>query len=120
MSLLLLPLIFFGLLIRSLFVEPFNAPSSSMAPTVILGDQFIVDKTAYGYSRYSLPFAPPLFPGRIFARPPVRGDVAVFALPTDPSVDYIKRIVGLPGDRIQLRGARLYINDVLVPRRADG
>ena len=120
MSVLLLPLIFFALLIRSLFAEPFNAPSASMAPTLVVGDYFLVDKTAYGYSRYSLPLSLPLFPGRIFAREPARGDVVVFALPKDPSVSYIKRIVGLPGDRIQLKNARLYINDALVPRRPAG
>ncbi len=119
-TLVLLPLIVFALMIRTLFFEPFNIPAGSMAPTLIVGDYIFVDKTAYGYSRYSLPLAPPLFSGRIFARAPERGDVVVFALPTDPSVDYVKRIVGLPGDRIQIKQGRLYLNDEPMPRRLVG
>jgi signal peptidase I len=92
-----------------------------MVPTLLVGDYLFVSKFSYGYSRYSLPFGLPLFSGRIalpmLSHPPERGDVAVFKLPTDPSTDYIKRIVGLPGDRIQMRHGSLYINDQLVPRR---
>ena len=119
-TLVLLPLILFALMVKTLFFEPFNIPAGSMAPTLIVGDYFFVDKTAYGYSRYSLPLAPPLFSGRIFARAPDRGDVVVFVLPTDPSVDYVKRIVGLPGDRIQIKQGRLYLNDQKMPRSLVG
>jgi signal peptidase I len=110
-----------ALVIRTVAYEPFNIPSGSMVPSLLVGDYLFVSKFSYGYSRYSLPFGLPLFSGRIhlpFSHLPERGDVAVFKLPTDPSTDYIKRIVGLPGDRIQMRHGNLYINDQLVPRRA--
>src|SRR6266550_7252367 len=100
--------------VRTVAYEPFNIPSGSMVPTLLVGDYLFVSKFSYGYSRYSLPFGLPLFAGRIMSRPPRRGDVAVFKLPTDTSTDYIKRIVGLPGDRIQVRHGQLYINDQLV------
>ena len=112
-----------AVVVRTVAYEPFNIPSGSMVPTLLVGDYLFVSKFSYGYSRYSLPFGLPLFSGRIylpFSERPQRGDVAVFKLPTDPSVDYIKRIVGLPGDRVQMRHGQLYINDQLVPRRADG
>src|SRR6195952_3960266 len=96
--------------------EPFNIPSGSMIPTLLVGDYLFVSKYSYGYSRFSLPLSPPLFDGRIFGRLPHRGDVAVFKYPRDTSIDYIKRIIGLPGDRIQVTGGQLYINKVLVPR----
>ena len=101
----LLPII--SLLIRTVLFQPFNIPAGSMMPTLLVGDDVFVAKYAYGYSRYSLPLSPPLFGGRILASAPQRGDVVVFRLPKDPSVDYIKRVVGLPGDRIQM------VNDVL-------
>src|SRR6266581_166756 len=110
-----------ALVVRTVAYEPFNIPSGSMIPTLLVGDYLFVSKFTYGYSRYSLPFGLPLFSGRIplpFSHGPERGDVAVFKLPTDPSTDYIKRIVGLPGDHIQMRHGNLYINDQLVPRRA--
>jgi signal peptidase I len=109
-----------ALVVRTVAYEPFNIPSGSMVPTLLVGDYLFVSKFSYGYSRYSLPFGLPLFSGRIylpFSHGPERGDVAVFKLPTDPSTDYIKRIVGLPGDHIQMRHGNLYINDQLVPRR---
>src|SRR5215207_9185747 len=109
-----------AVVVRTVAYEPFNIPSGSMVPTLLVGDYLFVSKFSYGYSRYSLPFGLPLFSGRIylpFSERPQRGDVAVFKLPTDPTVDYIKRIVGLPGDRIQMRHGELYINDQLVPRR---
>lgn len=106
-----------ALVVRTVAYEPFNIPSGSMVPTLLVGDYLFVSKFSYGYSRYSLPFGLPLFSGRLFFRPPQRGDVAVFKLPTDNSTDYIKRIVGLPGDKIQMRHGDLYINDQLVPRR---
>jgi signal peptidase I len=103
--------------IRSLAYEPFNIPSGSMKPTLLIGDYLFVSKWSYGYSRYSLPFGLPLFSGRILDGGPQRGDVAVFKLPTDPKIDYIKRIVGLPGDQIQMRGGILYINGQAVQRQ---
>jgi signal peptidase I len=108
--------ILIALFIRTFFYEPFSIPSASMVPTLLVGDYLFVSKFSYGYSRYSLPFGLPLISGRLFFTPPKRGDVAVFKLPRDPSVDFIKRVIGLPGDRIQMKGGRLYINDKLVPR----
>jgi signal peptidase I len=106
--------------IRTVAYEPFNIPSGSMIPTLLVGDYLFVSKYSYGYSRFSLPFAPDLFSGRIFGRLPNRGDVAVFKYPRDNSTDYIKRIVGLPGDRIQVKQGQLYINGEEVPRQAAG
>ena len=102
--------------IRVLLFQPFTIPSASMEPTLFQGDYIIVSKFAYGYSRHSLPFSPPLFPGRLLARQPQRGDVVVFKLPRDTHIDYIKRLIGLPGDRIQLRGGVIYLNGKPVPR----
>ena len=106
--------------IRTVAFEPFNIPSASMVPTLLVGDYLFVSKYSYGYSRYSLPLSPDLFHGRIFGRLPERGDVAVFKYPRDNQTDYIKRIVGLPGDRIQVKGGQLYINGTLCPRQSDG
>jgi signal peptidase I len=102
--------------IRTAAFEPFNIPSESMLPTLLVGDYLFVSKYSYGYSRHSLPFSPPLFSGRIFGADPERGDVAVFKFPRDNKTDYIKRIVGLPGDRIQVIGGRLHINGEAVAR----
>jgi signal peptidase I len=102
--------------IRTIAFEPFNIPSGSMIPTLLIGDYLFVSKYSYGYSRFSLPFAPDLFEGRIFKHFPKRGDVAVFKNPHQIATDYIKRIVGLPGDRIQVRGGQLYINGNEAPR----
>lgn len=99
-----------ALIVRTVALEPFNIPSGSMIPTLLVGDYLFVSKYAYGYSKYSLPWSIPLFSGRIFASEPKRGDIAVFKLPKDNETDYIKRIVGLPGDRIQVRDGILYIN----------
>lgn len=101
---------------RSFAYQPFNIPSESMVPTLLVGDYLFVSKFAYGYSRHSFPFSPPLFKGRIFEKPVERGDVAVFKLPRDGRTDYIKRIIGLPGDRIQLIDSVLYINGEAVKR----
>jgi len=112
-------LVYAGLIavaIRTVAFEPFNIPSGSMIPTLLVGDYLFVSKYSYGYSRFSLPFSPPLFSGRIFESLPQRGDVAVFKYPRDNSTDYIKRIVGLPGDRVQMRQGQLYINGQLCPR----
>ena len=102
--------------IRAFLFQPFNVPAASMIPTLLVGDYFFVSKYSYGYSHYSLPYSPPLFSGRIFASEPRRGDVVVFRLPKDDTVDYVKRIVGLPGDRIQMKQGQLIINDTPVPR----
>ena len=110
-----------ALVIRTFFFQPFNIPSGSMENTLLVGDYLFVEKYAYGYSRYSFPWGlGPLgnvWQGRIFNSPPRRGDVVVFKLPRDPSVDYIKRVIGLPGDRIQMINDRLYINDKIVPQK---
>src|SRR5438093_11907510 len=104
------------LVIRTLLFQPFSIPSGSMKATLLIGDYLFVSQFSYGYSRYSLPFGPPLFSGRIFGSPPARGDVAVFALPTDVSTTFIKRVIGLPGDRIQMIGGLLHINGTPVKR----
>ena len=109
-----------ALAIRTVAFEPFNIPSGSMIPTLLVGDYLFVSKYSYGYSRFSLPLSPPLFSGRIFGSVPKRGDVAVFKLPRDTSTDYIKRLVGLPGDTIQMKQGRLYINGEELPRKPDG
>jgi signal peptidase I len=104
------------LLVRPLGFQPFNMPSGSMQPTLLIGDYFFVSKYAYGYSRYSLPFSLPLFSGRIFGTQPRYGDVVVYRYPRDTSVDYVKRVVGLPGDRIQMIQGQLYLNGTPVKR----
>lgn len=106
-----------ALAIRTIAFEPFNIPSRSMVPTLLVGDFLFVSKYAYGYSRHSLPFSPDLFGGRILSSMPERGDVIVFKLPRDNSTDYIKRVIGLPGDRIQVRDGLLHINDKPVQRK---
>lgn len=103
--------------IRTIAYEPFNIPSGSMIPTLLVGDYLFVSKYSYGYSRYSVPFGLPLFRGRILSDHPEPGDVAVFKLPTDNSTDYIKRVIGQPGDRIQMKGGVLYLNGKAVPRK---
>ena len=105
---------------RSLLFEPFNIPSGSMIPTLLVGDYLFVSKYSYGYSRYSFPFGMAPFDGRIFETPPDRGDVAVFRQPQNESVAFIKRIVGLPGDRIRVTDGILHINDVAVNRVRKG
>ncbi len=121
-----------ALVVRTFLFQPFNIPSGSMIPTLEIGDYLFVSKYSYGYSRYSFPtFTLPLsviglpdvpllprpwFNGRILASPPKRGDVVVFKLPRDNETDYIKRVIGLPGEKIEMKHGRLYINDALVPR----
>jgi signal peptidase I len=109
-----------ALVIRTLLFQPFNIPSGSMKETLLVGDYLFVSQFSYGYSRYSLPFSLPLFSGRIFGAEPKRGDVVVFRLPRDPSSDYIKRVIGLPGDHIQMIGGLLHINGVPVKRERIG
>jgi signal peptidase I len=104
------------LVFRSFLYQPFNTPSGSMKPTFLVGDHFFVSKFRYGYSKYSLPFSPPLFSGRVFASEPQLGDVVVFRLPRDPSTDYVKRIVGLPRDTVQMLGGVLQVNGQPVKR----
>lgn len=109
-----------ALVIRTFLFEPFNIPSGSMIPSLLVGDYLFVSKYEYGYSRYSFPFGLGGFEGRINASLPARGDVIVFKLPTDTSIDYIKRLVGMPGDRIQVVNGRLYINGEKIKREAIG
>lgn len=103
-------------LVRSFFYEPFHIPSSSMKPNLLIGDYIFVSKFSYGYSTYSLPFAVDLFSGRIFNQTPQRGDVVVFRLPSDPNVNYIKRLIGLPGDEIRVTDGQVFINQKPVPK----
>jgi signal peptidase I len=105
-----------ALVIRTFLFQPFNIPSGSMKATLLVGDYLFVSKYSYGYSHYSIPLSPPLFSGRIFGSEPNRGDVVVFRLPKDDSTDYIKRVIGLPGDRIQMKEGLLYINGAPVQR----
>jgi signal peptidase I len=109
-----------ALVVRTVLIEPFSIPSRSMLPTLLVSDYLFVSKFSYGYSRYSLPFSIALWRGRIFPAQPKRGDVVVFKLPTDNTTDYIKRVIGLPGDRIQVKAGRLYINGKIVERKPAG
>src|SRR5210317_1028222 len=100
-----------AIIIRSLFIQPFYIPSSSMEPTLLVGDRLFVTKYSYGYSKHSFPFSPPILNKRVFFNSPERGDVIVFKTPADNRTDYIKRLVGLPGDKIQFIDANLYLNN---------
>ena len=100
-----------ALIIRSLFVQPFYIPSSSMEPNLLVGDRLFVTKYSYGYSKHSFPFSPNIFTGRLLFSEPKRGDVVVFKTPADNRTDYIKRLIGLPGDEIQFIDGDLYINN---------
>jgi signal peptidase I len=103
-----------AILIRSLFIQPFYIPSSSMEPNLLVGDRLFVTKYSYGYSKHSFPFSPPILKGRIMFNEPERGDVVVFKTPVDDRTDYIKRLIGLPGDKVQFIDTNLYINNVEV------
>ena len=105
-----------ALLVRIFLFQPFNIPSGSMIPTLLVGDYLFVSKYSYGYSRYSFPFGPNLFSGRIWAKEPDRGDVVVFKLPRDNETDYIKRVIGLPGDEIQMIHGVLHVNGETVKK----
>jgi len=109
--------ILLALTIRATIAEPFNIPSGSMKPTLLVGDYLFVSKFAYGYSQYSFPFGIIKFDGRIMGSEPEQGDVAVFKLPTDNKTDYIKRVIGMPGDTLQMKNGRLYINGELIERK---
>jgi len=103
-------------IIRSFFFEPFHIPSSSMKSNLLIGDYIFVSKFSYGYSKYSLPFSPNLFSGRVLESKPQRGDVVVFRLPSDPTINYIKRLIGLPGDKIQVINGQVFINETAVDK----
>ncbi len=103
-----------ALLIRSLFIQPFYIPSSSMESSLLVGDRLFVTKYSYGYSRHSFPFSPPIFDDRVFFSEPKRGDVIVFKTPADNRTDYIKRLIGLPGDKILFVDGDIYINSTEV------
>ena len=109
--------ILIALVVRTFAYEPFNIPSGSMLPTLLIGDYLFVSKFSYGYSKHSLPFSLPLIPGRVLESVPERGDVMVFKLPSDNKTDFIKRIIGLPGDEIQVTGGILHINGKPVERK---
>ena len=105
-----------AIFIRSIFFQPFYIPSSSMEPNLLIGDRLFVSKYSYGYSKHSFPFSPNLFSGRIMFKKPERGDVIVFKTPTDNRTDYIKRLIGLPGDKIQFINGNLFINNLEVSK----
>ena len=120
LALVVLPVLFVAvmLFIRTFLFQPFTIPSASTVPSLMPGDSVYVSKWSYGYSQYSFPLHVICFSGRIAAGEPKRGDMAVFRLPSDPSIDYIKRVIGLPGDRVQMRGGILYINGEAAKREA--
>ena len=99
-----------AVIIRSLLIQPFYIPSSSMEPNLLIGDRLFVTKYSFGYSKHSFPFSPRLFKGRIFGKVPEHGDVIVFKTPSDNRTDYIKRLIGLPGDQVQFIDGNLYLN----------
>ncbi|MCD6035673.1 MAG: lepB [Rickettsiales bacterium] len=109
-----------AIVFRTFVFEPFHIPSSSMKPTLEIGDYIFVSKYSYGYSRYSFPFGLNVVEGRAWKSTPVRGDVVVFKLPSDPSVNFIKRLIGMPGDHIQVKSGVLYINGTPVRREFMG
>ena len=109
-----------ALVLRVLLFQPYTIPSGSMEPNLYEGDYIIVSKYSYGYSKHSMPLSPPLFHGRIFGRAPQRGDIIVFKLPREPNVDYIKRLIGLPGDKLQVKSGVVFINGKPVERQRTG
>ncbi len=109
--------IFIALLIRSFIFEPFNIPSGSMKPNLLVGDFIFVSKYSYGFSKHSLPFSIPLIPGKIFSNIPERGDVVVFKTPENNRTDYIKRVIGLPGDKIEIKNGIIFINGSEILRK---
>ncbi len=109
--------IFIALVIRSFIFEPFNIPSGSMKPNLLVGDFIFVSKYSYGFSRHSLPFSIPLISGKIFSNIPERGDVVVFKTPENNRTDYIKRVIGLPGDKIEIKNGIIFINGSEILRK---
>ena len=109
-----------AVIVRSFFFEPFHIPSGSMKPNLLIGDYIFVSKFSYGYSRYSFPFGYKIFEGRIFSSTPKRGDVVVFRLPSNPSINYVKRLIGFPGDKIQVRDGVVYLNNEKIEKVSDG
>jgi len=105
-----------AVVIRSLFFQPFYIPSSSMEPTLLIGDRIFVSKYVYGYSKHSFPFSPPFFKKRIFKNEPNYGDLVVFKTPADNRTDYIKRLIGKPGDTVQFQNGNLLLNNNSIPR----
>ena len=112
----LVKLVVIVVIFRSFIFSPFNIPSESMQPRLVDGDYLLAAKWPYGYSSYSLPFSAPLLPNRIFAHQPARGDVVIFKAPPTNDVDYIKRVIGLPGDTVQMVGGVLHLNGQVVPK----
>ncbi len=106
-----------AVLIRSIFFQPFYIPSSSMEPTLLIGDRIFVSKYTYGYSKHSFPFSPNVYNKRILYKQPNRGDLVVFKTPADNRTDYIKRLIGLPGDIIQFKEGDIFINNYKIPRK---
>src|SRR5215469_17806200 len=100
-----------ALVLRVLLFQPFTIPSAPMEPTLLEGDYIIVSKYSYGFSKHSIPLSPPIFNGRLFFHSPQRGDIIVFKLPRDNKTDYIKRLIGLPGDHVQVRRGTVFINN---------
>ena len=109
--------VFIALLIRSFLAEPFNIPSGSMKPNLLVGDFIFVSKWSYGYSKHSLPFSIPLIPNKIFSSIPQRGDIVVFKTPEDNRTDYIKRVIGLPGDKIRIQNGQIILNSNKILRK---
>ena len=103
--------------IRSLFFQPFYIPSSSMEPNLLVGDRIFVSKYSYGYSKHSFPFSPPIYGKRIFFNQPKRGDLVVFKTPQDNRTDYIKRLIGMPGDSIQFINGEVFLNNKAIERK---
>ena len=106
-----------AILIRSLFFQPFYIPSSSMEPTLLVGDRIFVSKYTYGYSKHSFPFSPPIFDNRILYSEPNYGDLVVFKTPSDNRTDFIKRLIGLPGDQIQFKDGNLFVNSKMIKKK---
>ena len=113
-------IILIALIFRAFLFQSYNIPSGSMLKNLLVGDYIFVSKYTYGYSKHSLPFSIPLIPNRIFSSEPIRGDVVVFKLPSDGKTDYIKRVIGMPGDKIQIINGKVYINNQILSYKEIG
>jgi len=113
----LVKLVILVFIVRSFVFAPFSIPSGSMLPRLLVGDYLFITKWNYGYSKHSLPWSLPLIPGRVFAKDPARGDVVVFKAPPDAKTDWIKRVIGVPGDTVQMRGGQLILNGQAIPKQ---